>query len=282
MEPQDSLKRGMTVLKRSDTLGRWNERWMQLTEDGTDLCLHFKGKEGESAIRKVILLKDILAFRWSAINFHWSPEHVDCCLFCEYSKNSTPCEMFLVAPSSEQAHQWADGLRHLVTAAVASDFSSVDTPVADNEDSKFANLSLLGTSPDTPRAGAPFLSRKNSLNGKLNLRAEAAPELTLDGRSLSIEQAEPKSPEVLDLEKTLEVKGTMIEYQAAELKELREALIESQANALAIQGALVEAHTKLEEAAEESEAAQGDVRASYGSLYWRNMRVFSLPTLPSA
>nr|GMC85827.1 switch-associated protein 70 [Ipomoea batatas] len=67
------------LLKRSETLRKWNERWVIL--DPTTGKMEYKAKRNEPTVKGTILFDANSTITTSPVNFHGLPKYDGCC-FC--------------------------------------------------------------------------------------------------------------------------------------------------------------------------------------------------------
>jgi hypothetical protein len=67
------------LLKRSDTLRKWNERWVIL--DPATGKMEYKIRRSDAAVRGIIVFDSTSTVTLSPMNFHGLPKYDGCC-FC--------------------------------------------------------------------------------------------------------------------------------------------------------------------------------------------------------
>ncbi|KAM3386047.1 hypothetical protein ACQJBY_009601 [Aegilops geniculata] len=90
------------LLKRSDTLRKWNERWVIL--DPATGKMEYKVRRSDTTVRGIIVFDSTSTVTLSPTNFHGLPKYEGCCVYIGTPQKK---EYFLCAETPSAARAWA-------------------------------------------------------------------------------------------------------------------------------------------------------------------------------
>ncbi|XP_062186824.1 uncharacterized protein LOC133890465 isoform X2 [Phragmites australis] len=93
------------LLKRSDTLRKWNERWIIL--DPTNGKIEYKVRKSDTDIRGIIVFDSTSTVTVSPMNFHGLAKYDGCCFYIGTPQKK---EYFLCAETPSAARAWVSTL----------------------------------------------------------------------------------------------------------------------------------------------------------------------------
>ncbi|GAB2233646.1 hypothetical protein Droror1_Dr00002873 [Drosera rotundifolia] len=94
------------LLKRSETLRKWNERWMIL--DPTTGKMEYKMRRNEPAVKGTIIFDANSVIALSPVNFHGLPKYDGCCFYVGTPQKK---DYFLCAETPGAARAWVSTLQ---------------------------------------------------------------------------------------------------------------------------------------------------------------------------
>nr|CAB3498807.1 unnamed protein product [Digitaria exilis] len=97
------------LLKRSETLRKWNERWVIL--DPTSGKMEYKLRRNETAIKGTILFDASSTITLSPVNFQGMPKYDGCCFYIGTPQKK---DYFLCAETPGAAKAWVSTLHYLL------------------------------------------------------------------------------------------------------------------------------------------------------------------------
>ncbi|KAG4139393.1 hypothetical protein ERO13_D07G189500v2 [Gossypium hirsutum] len=93
------------LLKRSETLRKWNERWVIL--DPTTGKMEYKTRRNEPSIKGIITFDENSVISMSPVNFHGLPKYDGCCFYIGTPQKK---DYFLCAETPGAARAWVSTL----------------------------------------------------------------------------------------------------------------------------------------------------------------------------
>ncbi|KAK4797327.1 hypothetical protein SAY86_029653 [Trapa natans] len=221
------------LLKRSETLRKWNERWVIL--DPTTGRMEYKIRRNEPAVKGTIIFDANSTITISPVNFHGLPKYDGCCF---YIGTPTKKDYFLCAETPGAARAWVSTL-HASQLVLKAHREAVN--------------SLSGNSPAKLGTVATVVAAANSTALECSKEIEAAMQVSMRN-ALGMMTNKPIDGPMDDLtimKETLLVKDEELQNLARELrardstiKEIAEKLSET---AEAAEGAASAAHTMDEQ-----------------------------------
>eukprot|EP00898_Chlorokybus_atmophyticus_P004432 jgi/Chlat1/4990/Chrsp32S04968 len=100
------------LLKRSDTLRRWNRRWCNL--DLSKGHIEYRVNKIDPTPRGHVLLDGLTGATISPVNFHGAPEYDNCCIYVSIGGGKK--EHFLAADTPATAQAWVAAIKQVVQA----------------------------------------------------------------------------------------------------------------------------------------------------------------------
>lgn len=215
------------LLKRSETLRKWNERWLIL--DPTTGKIEYKIRRNEPIVKGSILFDSSSTITLSPVNFHGLPKYDGCCFYIGTPQKK---EYFLCAETPAAARAWVSTLHasQLVLKAHKEAVSSLSG-------SGSAKLGTVASVVAAANATAVEASKEIEAAMKISLRAALgsmsvkANEAHLDDLAIMKETLRVKDDELQQLAKDLRARDSTIRELADKLTETAQAA-EAAASAL--------------------------------------------------
>ncbi|KAG8081439.1 hypothetical protein GUJ93_ZPchr0007g5738 [Zizania palustris] len=101
------------LLKRSDTLRKWNDRWVIL--DPATGKMEYKICRSDAALRGIIVFDSTSTVMLSPMNFHGLPKYDGCCFYIGTPQKK---EYFLCAETPSAARAWVSTLHNLLMLGI--------------------------------------------------------------------------------------------------------------------------------------------------------------------
>ncbi|KAI5063970.1 hypothetical protein GOP47_0020640 [Adiantum capillus-veneris] len=201
-----------SLLKRSETLRKWNQRWFTL--DPTTGKLEYRIERGDIAPKGLINFDAGSSMIISPLNFQGSIKYDGCCI---YIQTSTKKEYFLCAETPKAANAWVSTLRAAVVVLKAhkeavnslggngsSSLGTVPAAVA------AANATAKEAAKDVVQSSTVLASKLNSVEG-------------LDNLSIVKETLKVKDDELHQMAKDIRARDATIQDLAQRLSATAEA-----------------------------------------------------------
>lgn len=207
------------LLKRSETLRKWNERWVIL--DPTTGKMEYKAKRNEPTTKGVILFDANSTITISPVNIHGLPKYDGCCFYIGTPQKK---DYFLCAETPAAARAWVSTLH--ATQLVLKAHKEAVNSLSGNGSSKLgtvatvvaaANSTALEASKDIE--AALQISMRNAL-GAIRVNT---PDTLMDDMSIMKETLRVKDEELQNLARDLRAKDSTIKGLAEKLSETAEA-----------------------------------------------------------
>ncbi|KAM3366464.1 hypothetical protein ACQJBY_015712 [Aegilops geniculata] len=109
------------LLKRSDTLRKWNERWVIL--DPATGKMEYKVRRSDTTVRGIIVFDSTSTVTLSPTNFHGLPKYEGCCVYIGTPQKK---EYFLCAETPSAARAWVSTL-HATQLVLQAHKQAVDS-----------------------------------------------------------------------------------------------------------------------------------------------------------
>lgn len=207
------------LLKRSETLRKWNERWVIL--DPTTGKMEYKIRRNEPIVKGTIMFDSSSTITLSPVNFHGLPKYDGCCFYIGTPQKK---ENFLCAETPGAARAWVTTLHasQLVLKAHKEAVSSLSG-------SGSAKLGTVATVVAAANATAVEASKEIEAAMKISLRAALgsmpikANESNLDDLTIMKETLRVKDEELRQLAKDLRARDATIIEIADKLTETAQA-----------------------------------------------------------
>lgn len=218
------------LLKRSETLRKWNERWVIL--DPTTGKMEYKIRRNEPIVKGAIFFDSSSTITLSPVNFHGLPKYEGCCFYIGTPQKK---ENFFCAETPGAARAWVSTLHasQLVLKAHKEAVSSLSG-------SGSAKLGTVATVVAAANATAVEASKEIEAAMKISLRAALgslpikANESHLDDLTIMKETLRVKDEELQQLAKDLRARDTTIREIADKLTETAQAAEAAASAALAM------------------------------------------------
>ncbi|XP_073060762.1 uncharacterized protein [Primulina eburnea] len=207
------------LLKRSETLRKWNERWVIL--DPTTGKMEYKVRRNEPTVKGAIKFDANSTIAISPVNFQGLPKYDGCCFYIGTPQKN---DYFLCAETPAAARAWVSTL-HATQLVLKAHKEAVNT-LSGNGSSKLgtvatvvaaANSTALEASKEIE--AAMQIAMKNALGAMLNRTSE----LPMDDLSIMKETLRVKDEELQNLARDLRARDSTIKEIAEKLCETAEA-----------------------------------------------------------
>ncbi|CAO2814187.1 unnamed protein product [Amaranthus hypochondriacus] len=204
------------LLKRSETLRKWNERWVIL--DPSTGKMEYKMKRNDPNVKGTIVFDASSTVALSPVNFHGSPKYEGCCIYIGTPHKK---DFFLCAETPGAAKAWVSTLNATQLVLKAH---------------KEAVNSLSGNGSAQLGTVATVVAAANSTAQEALKEVEAAMKITLKNAlgSMSSKSSDGQMDDSTIMKETLRVKDEELQNLARELrardstiKELAEKLSET-------------------------------------------------------
>ncbi|KAI4998717.1 hypothetical protein ZWY2020_054059 [Hordeum vulgare] len=208
------------LLKRSETLRKWNERWIIL--DPTSGKMEYKLRRNETAVKGAILFDASSTITLSPVNFHGMPKYDGCCFYIGTPQKK---DYFLCAETPGAAKAWVSTLH--ATQLVLQAHKEAVNSLAGN-----GSPSTLGTvATAVANANATALEAMKEIDAALKVSMRAALGLgtnnsnagQLDDLTIMKETLRVKDEELQHLAKDIRARDATIQEIADKLTETAEA-----------------------------------------------------------
>ncbi|XP_076942455.1 uncharacterized protein LOC143612325 [Bidens hawaiensis] len=207
------------LLKRSETLRKWNERWVIL--DPTTGKMEYKIRRNDPNVKGTILFDSNSTIMTSPYNFHGLPKYDNCIIYIATPQKK---EYFLCAETPAAARAWVATLH--ATQLVLRAHKEAVKSLAGNTNANLGTVSAVVTAANSTALEASKeieaalqISRRNALGSVLN----KVPDAPLDDLTIMKETLKVKDEELQNLSRDIRVKDSTIKEIAEKLTETAEA-----------------------------------------------------------
>ncbi|XP_021724574.1 switch-associated protein 70-like isoform X1 [Chenopodium quinoa] len=207
------------LYKRSETLRKWNERWMIL--DPSTGKMEYKLKRNEPNVKGTILFDASSAITLSPVNFHGLPKYDGCCIYIGTPQKK---DYFLCAETPGAAKAWVSTLHaaqlvlkahkeavNSLSGSGSSQLGTVATVVA------AANSTALEATKEIEAA------MKVSLRNALGSMLSKPPEGQMDDTAIMKETLRVKDEELQNLSRELRARDSAIKELTEKLSDTAQA-----------------------------------------------------------
>uniref|UniRef100_A0A7C8ZVU4 PH domain-containing protein n=1 Tax=Opuntia streptacantha TaxID=393608 RepID=A0A7C8ZVU4_OPUST len=207
------------LLKRSETLRKWNDRWVIL--DPTTGKMEYKIRRNEPNIKGTIVFDANSTIALSPVNFHGLPKYDGCCIYIGTPQKK---DYFLCAETPGAAKAWVSTLHasqlvlrahkeavNSLSGSGSSQLGTVATVVA------AANSTALEATKEIE--AAMKISLRNALGSVLN----KSPDGQIDNTTIMKETLRVKDEELQNLARELRARESTIKALVEKLSETAEA-----------------------------------------------------------
>ncbi|KAL8474081.1 hypothetical protein ACS0TY_030794 [Phlomoides rotata] len=207
------------LLKRSETLRKWNERWVIL--DPTTGKMEYKVRRNEPTVKGAMVFDANSTITISPVNFQGLPKYDGCCFYIGTPQKK---DYFLCAETPAAARAWVSTLQ--ATQLVLKAHKEAVNTLSGNGSTKLgtvatvvaaANSTALEASKEIE--AAMQISMKNALGTMLN----KTPDLPMDDLSIMKETLRVKDEELQNLARDLRARDSTIKEIAEKLSDTAEA-----------------------------------------------------------
>ncbi|CAN6287310.1 unnamed protein product [Urochloa humidicola] len=208
------------LLKRSETLRKWNERWVIL--DPTSGKMEYKLRRNETAIKGAILFDASSTITLSPVNFQGMPKYDGCCFYIGTPQKK---DYFLCAETPGAAKAWVSTL-HATQLVLRAHKEAVNSLAGNGSP---ATLGTVATAVANANATAMEATKeieaamKVSMRAALGLGTNNSNEGQLDDLTIMKETLRVKDEELQHLAKDIRSRDATIKEIADKLTETAEA-----------------------------------------------------------
>ncbi|KAG8387147.1 hypothetical protein BUALT_Bualt03G0223000 [Buddleja alternifolia] len=207
------------LLKRSETLRKWNERWVIL--DPTTGKMEYKLRRNEPTVKGAMIFDANSTITISPVNFQGLPKYDGCCFYIGTPQKK---DYFLCAETPAAAKAWVSTL-HATQLVLKAHKEAVNT-LSGNGSTMLgtvatvvaaANSTALEASKEIE--AAMQITRNNALGAVLN----RTPDFPMDDLSIMKETLRVKDEELQNLARDIRARDSTIKEIAEKLSETAEA-----------------------------------------------------------
>ncbi|XP_027171139.1 switch-associated protein 70 [Coffea eugenioides] len=207
------------LLKRSETLRKWNERWVIL--DPTTGKMEYKTRRNEPAVKGTIVFDANSTITISPVNFHGLPKYDGCCFYIGTPQKK---DYFLCAESPGAARAWLSTLH--ATQLVLKAHKEAVNSLSGNGSTKLGTVATVVAAANSTAIeaskeieAAMQITMRNALGNMLNRTADGP----MDDLSIMKETLRVKDEELQNLARELRARDSTIKELAEKLSETAEA-----------------------------------------------------------
>ncbi|XP_072987177.1 uncharacterized protein [Typha latifolia] len=207
------------LLKRSETLRKWNERWVIL--DPTNGKMEYKTRRNETVVKGIIIFDSTSTITLSPLNFHGLPKYDGCCLYIGTPQKK---EYFLCAETPGAARSWVSTL-HATQLVLRAHKEAVNS-LSGNGSAKLGTVATVVAAANATAMEASKeieTAMKISMKAALGLVTSKANEGQLDDLTIMKETLRVKDEELSHLAKDLRARDSTIREIVDKLTETAEA-----------------------------------------------------------
>ncbi|XP_059449898.1 uncharacterized protein LOC132180919 [Corylus avellana] len=207
------------LLKRSETLRKWNERWVIL--DPTTGRMEYKIRRNEPSVKGTILFDANSTITVSPVNFHGLPKYDGCCLYIGTPQKK---DYFLCAETPGAARAWVSTLQatQLVLRAhkeAVNSLSGNGSPKLGTVATVVAAANSIALECSKELESAMQISLRNALGMVTNKTSDGP----MDDIAIMRETLRVKDEELQNLARDLRARDSTIKDIADKLSETAEA-----------------------------------------------------------
>ncbi|XP_008787323.2 switch-associated protein 70-like [Phoenix dactylifera] len=207
------------LLKRSETLRKWNERWVIL--DPTSGKMEYKTRRNETLVKGIIIFDSNSTITVSPVNFHGLPKYDGCCFYIGTLQKK---EYFLCAETPGAARAWVSTL-HATQLVLRAHKEAVNS-LSGNGSAKLGTVAAVVAAANSTAAEASKeieAAMKISMRATLGLVTKKTSEGHLDDLTIMKETLQVKDEELQQLAKDLRARDSTIKVIADRLTDTAEA-----------------------------------------------------------
>ncbi|KAK9093217.1 hypothetical protein Syun_028128 [Stephania yunnanensis] len=237
------------LLKRSETLRKWNERWIIL--DPTTGKMEYKMRRNEPVVKGTIVFDANSTISMSPVNFHGLPKYDGCCFYIGTPQKK---EYFLCAETPGAAKAWVSTLQ--ATQLVLKAHKEAVNSLSGSGSAKLGTVATVVAAANSMALestkeieAAMRISMRNAL-GMVSSRVSEAP---MDDLTIMKETLRVKDEELQQLARDIRARDSTIKEIAEKLTETAEAAEAAAAAAHAMDEQRRIACTEIERLVNESQ-----------------------------
>ncbi|CAN4097483.1 unnamed protein product [Withania somnifera] len=207
------------LLKRSETLRKWNERWVIL--DPTTGKMEYKAKRNDPTIKGTIIFDANSTISISPVNFHGLPKYDGCCFYIGTPQKK---DYFLCAETPGAARAWVSTLH--ATQLVLKAHKEAVNSLSGNGSAKLGTVATVVTAANSTALeaskeieAAMQIAMRNALGAMMN----RTPDGPIDDLSIMKETLRVKDEELKNLAREIRARDSTIKELADKLSETAEA-----------------------------------------------------------
>ncbi|XP_050228698.1 uncharacterized protein LOC126677926 isoform X2 [Mercurialis annua] len=207
------------LLKRSETLRKWNERWMIL--DPTTGKMEYKTRRNEPIVKGTIIFDANSTITISPVNFNGLPKYDGCCIYIGTPQKK---DYFLCAETPGAARAWVSTL--LATQLVLKAHKEAVNSLSGNGSAKLGTVATVVAAANSTALecskeieAAMQISLRNAL-GMANNKTTDGP---MDDLAIMKETLKVKDEELRNLARDIRARDSTITEIAEKLSETAEA-----------------------------------------------------------
>ncbi|XP_020256245.1 switch-associated protein 70 isoform X2 [Asparagus officinalis] len=207
------------LLKRSETLRKWNERWVIL--DPTTGKMEYKFRRNDTAVKGTIIFDATSTITLSPVNFHGLPKYDSCCFYIGTPQKK---DYFLCAETPGAARAWVSTLQ--ASQLVLRAHKEAVNSLSGNGSAKLGTVATVVAAANSTAAEASKeieAAMKISMRAALGLVSNKANEGQPDDLTIMKETLRVKDEELQQLAKELRARDSTIKEIAEKLTETAEA-----------------------------------------------------------
>ncbi|KAH6788655.1 Pleckstrin homology domain-containing protein [Perilla frutescens var. frutescens] len=207
------------LLKRSETLRKWNERWVIL--DPTTGKMEYKVRRNEPTVKGTMIFDANSTITISPVNFQGLPKYDGCCFYIGTPQRK---DYFLCAETPAATRAWVSTLQ--ATQLVLRAHKEAVNTLSGNGSTKLGTVATVVAAANSTAMeaskeieAAMQISMRNALGVMLN----KTPDLPMDDLSIMKETLRVKDEELQNLARDLRARDSTIKEIAEKLSETAEA-----------------------------------------------------------
>ncbi|PPS07183.1 hypothetical protein GOBAR_AA13470 [Gossypium barbadense] len=207
------------LLKRSETLRKWNERWVIL--DPTTGKMEYKTRRNEPSIKGIITFDENSVISMSPVNFHGLPKYDGCCFYIGTPQKK---DYFLCAETPGAARAWVSTLH--ATQLVLKAHKEAVNSLSGNGSAKLGTVAtVVAAANSTAKECSKEIeaAMQVSLRNVLGLVANRPTDGPMDDFTVMKETLRVKDEELQNLARDLRARDSTIREIADKLSETAEA-----------------------------------------------------------
>lgn len=207
------------LLKRSETLRKWNERWVIL--DPTTGKMEYKIRRNEATIKGTIIFDANSNITVSPVNFHGLAKYDGCCIYIGTPQKQ---DYFLCAETPGAARAWVSTLQ--ATQLVLKAHKEAVNSLSGNGSAKLGTVAtVVAAANSTAQESSKEIERamQVSLRNTLGIVANKTTDGPMDDLAIMKETLRVKDEELQNLARDLRARDSTINDIAEKLSETAEA-----------------------------------------------------------